>query len=294
MGLFDKLFKKENCTICGNECGSLGRTKLRDGEYVCSNCVKSCSSYVRVSEFTRDDLIGHMDYMKVQDKIYNDSFMNAKRNETPSAGREQSIVFCDEIGMFEIRDRKNAGRKNYHELFRYDQVESYEPYVKYGTPKEGSKEKPFEEYGITITFLGSRDAERRDPDMLQERRAHPYVKQPVTVVLSRDEKEFEKYNYANSIASHFDVIFGVHDDQRGLFSFSQSKQQKRETQAQVDMAKMFGTAFKAAKAGEDSAEMEAAKQQFSAAKESTEAAKTRGLSKYSEAADAAEALARKG
>ena len=31
MGLFDNLFKKKNCDICGNEIGLLGNRKLEDG-----------------------------------------------------------------------------------------------------------------------------------------------------------------------------------------------------------------------------------------------------------------------
>ncbi len=152
MGLFGNLFKKQECRLCGKECGTLGRTKLRDDEYVCKDCIRSCSRYVRVSEFTKNDLIGHIDYMKMQDRIYNECFLNEKRTSYPSAGREQAITFCDEIGMFEIADRRNSDNKIYHELFRYDQVASYEPYVKYGSPKEDKKEPPFEEYGIKITL----------------------------------------------------------------------------------------------------------------------------------------------
>ncbi|MDO4650940.1 MAG: DUF4428 domain-containing protein [Eubacteriales bacterium] len=288
MGLFGNLFKKQNCTLCGKECGTLGRTKLRDGEYVCKDCIRECSRYARVSEFTKEDLIGHIEYMKQQERIYNECFMSGKRNSYPSGSRCQEIVFCDEIGMFEIVDRKAADHKMYHELFRYDQVAGYEPYVKYGTAKEGGKEQPFEEYGVKITLYGARDINVGNEEELRGRRSHPYVKQSIVICFSKDEKEYNRADYSKNVIEHFDHIFGVNDDATALFSFKGSKNQQRQNEALKDMGKMFSATFKAAKAGEGSAEMEAAKEQFEKTKASADANLTHGLSKYSEAADAAE------
>lgn len=289
MGLFGNLFKKQNCTLCGKECGTLGRTKLRDDEYVCSDCIRQCSRYIRASEMTKDELIGHIEYMKTQERIYNECFMNAKRTSYPGAGREMEIVFCDEIGMFEILDRKKSDHKMYHELFRYDQVGSYEPYVKYGSPKEGTKEKAFEEYGVTITLLGSRDIPMNPSGDMIGRRAHPYVKQPITICFSKDEKEYNRSDYSVNAVQHFNAIFGVNDDQTALFSFKGSKNQQRKNEALKDMGKMFSATLKAAKAGEGSEAESAAMEQFARTKASSDANLTHGLSKYTEAADAAEA-----
>lgn len=38
MGFFDffkNMFKKQNCTFCGKECGVLGRDKIKGDEYIC-------------------------------------------------------------------------------------------------------------------------------------------------------------------------------------------------------------------------------------------------------------------
>ncbi len=288
MGLFGNLFKKQTCTLCGAECGTLGRTKLRDDEYVCKDCVRKCSRYARVSEFTKDELMGHMEYMKQQERMYQEYFQNGKKSAYPSSTREQAITFCDEIGMFEITDRRNADHKEYHELFRYDQVASYEPYVKYGSAKEGSSEKPFEEYGIKLTLFGARDLNMNTSKDLIGRRSHPYVKQPITVCFSKDEKEYNRSDYSVNAIHHLDFILGVNDDQRALFSFKGSKNQQRQNEALKDMGKMFSAAFKAAKAGEGSEEAEAAQEQFMKTKASADANLTHGLSKYSDAADAVE------
>ncbi len=42
MGLFDKLFEKKECAICGGEIGLLGNRKLEDGN-MCKDCAKKLS-----------------------------------------------------------------------------------------------------------------------------------------------------------------------------------------------------------------------------------------------------------
>ncbi len=288
MGFFSNLFKKQGCTLCGKEAGALGRTKLKDGEYVCSDCVRGCSRYVRASEFTKDELVEHMEYMKKQGRIFDQCFAEAKGDTFPSTNREQRITFYDEMGMFLIGDYKNNDHKLYPELFRYDQVAAWEPYVKYGSPKEGSKEKPFQEYGVKITLYKPADLSGALKQDTIGMRSHPYVKHPITICFSKNEKDYEQHDYSYDVMSKFDFIFGVNDDKRGLFSF-RSKDEKRKDQALKDMGKMLSAAAKAAKAGEDSEEMAAAMEQFDKTKESADAALSRGVSRYSNAADAVEA-----
>ena len=38
MGFFSNLFAKQNCAVCGKECGTLHRSKLRDGQFLCDYC----------------------------------------------------------------------------------------------------------------------------------------------------------------------------------------------------------------------------------------------------------------
>ena len=44
MGLFDNLFKKKNCDICGGEIGLLGNRKLEDGN-LCKDCAARLSPW---------------------------------------------------------------------------------------------------------------------------------------------------------------------------------------------------------------------------------------------------------
>ena len=55
MGFFSNLFAKQNCAVCGKECGTLHRSKLRDGQFLCDDCGDQCSKYIRLSELTLDE-----------------------------------------------------------------------------------------------------------------------------------------------------------------------------------------------------------------------------------------------
>ena len=63
MGFFSNLFAKQNCAVCGKECGTLHRSKLRDGQFLCDDCGNKCSKYIRLSELTLDEAKEHMEYV---------------------------------------------------------------------------------------------------------------------------------------------------------------------------------------------------------------------------------------
>ena len=44
MGLFDGLFEKKSCGVCGKELGLLGKRKLEDG-YICKDCAEKLSPF---------------------------------------------------------------------------------------------------------------------------------------------------------------------------------------------------------------------------------------------------------
>ena len=94
------------------------------------------------------------------------------------------------------------------------------------------------------------------------------------------------HGQVDHIISHFNYVFGVGDDTKGLFSFGPTTQQRREGDALKAMGSMFGAAIRAAKTGEVSEE-DAAKVQDAMNK--VDDAATGGLAKYSRLADEAEA-----
>lgn len=276
---FKKTFGKQACAFCGNEVGMLKRDKIKNGEFICSDCKRTCSRYVQVYRYTKDELLGHMEYMKRQGKLV-ESMEGLKERRVPSAGR-QGILFYDEAGMFRIYD-VDKDHRYAMEMIRYDQVASYEPYLEESEPEEAGKPKEFGECGVRITLVGGMADLSKMPKGL---RAHPYIDQEITVCVENKDRRRGELE-VNQIIAKFNAIFGVHDDTKGLFNFGPTKQQKREGEALKAMSGMFGAAIKAAKTGEVSEETKA---QVQDAMNKVDDAATGGLARYSRLADEAEA-----
>ena len=276
---FKKTFGKQTCAFCGNEVGMMKRDKIKNGEFICHDCRRTCSRYIQVYRLTKDELLGHMEYMKRQGKLV-ESMEGLKGRRVPSAGR-QGILFYDEAGMFRIYDMDKDHRYAM-EMIRYDQVAKYEPYLEEGEPDEPGKPKVFGECGVKLTLVGGADDLSQMPKGL---RAHPYITQEITIKVNDRDKHIGELD-VNQIISHFNTIFGVNDNTKGLFSFGPTTQQKREMEAMKAMGGMFKEAIKAAKTGEVSEEAAA---QVADAMNKVDDAATSGLAKYSRLADEAEA-----
>ena len=276
---FKKRFGKQTCAFCGQEVGMLKRDKIKNDAFLCSDCKRTCSRYVQVYRYTKDELLGHMEYMKRQGKLV-ESMEGLKERRVLSAGR-QGILFYDEAGMFRIYD-VDKDHRYAMEMIRYDQVASYEPYLEEAEPDEPGKEKVFGECGVKLTLVGGMDDLSKMPKGL---RAHPYITQEITVKVNDRDKHIGELD-VNQIISHFNTIFGVNDNTKGLFSFGPTTQQKREREAMKAMGGMFKEAIKAAKTGEVS---EDAAAKVADAMNKVDDAATSGLAKYSRLADEAEA-----
>ena len=291
MGLgdfFKNLFGKKTCAFCGGECGMLNRTKIKGDEYICGKCDDMCSFHIQKYRFTKDELRGHMEYMKRSDRIYKEVILpNVQKHECyPSATQRQGIEFFDDFGMFRIIDGSKDNKEQYpKELFRYDQVASYEPYYEEAEPEEAGKPKVFHEGGIIIRLVGALDDTTK---MQKGLRAHPYITEEIKVCFATNDREKENYlKYAENAIHHFNYIFGVNDDQKGLFSFGMSKQEKRDLKAAVAFTK---TAFDAVKVAKNGGEItDEKKAEIMENMNAIDDAQTGGLAVYTRAADAAEA-----
>ena len=289
MGLgdfFKNIFGKKTCAFCGGECGIMSRTKIKGDEYICSKCDDMCSNFIRKSRFTKPELEGHMEYMKRLDRIYKEVILpNIQKHESyPSATQRQGIEFFDDFGMFRIMDGSRDHKENYpKELFRYDQVASYEPYYEEAEPEEAGKPKVFHEGGIIIRLVGALDDTTK---MQKGLRAHPYITEEIKVCFATNDREKENYlKYAENAIHHFDYIFGV--ESKGLFSFGMSKQEKRDLKAAVAFTK---TAFDAVKVAKNGGEItDEKKAEIMENMNAIDDAQTGGLAVYTRAADAAEA-----
>lgn len=277
---FKKRFGKQLCAFCSQEVGMLKRDKIKNDEFICHDCRYTCSQHIQVYRYTKEELLCHMAYIKRQDRLCNE-ILGEPTRRIPSATNKQSLEFFDDAGMFRIKDW-DKDKKYLKELFRYDQVAAYEPYLEERDPSEPGKPKEFGECGVDITLVGGNADLSRLPKGL---RAHPYVTGTIRVCVNdRDKRQGELE--VNQIIAKFNAIFGVHDDTKGLFSFGPTKQQKREGEALKAMGSMFGAAIQAARSGELS---EDAAEKVADAMNKMEDAATGGLAKYSRLADEAEA-----
>ena len=282
MGFVDWLkgtFGKQPCAFCGNEVGMMRRDKIKNKEFICNDCRRGCSQYIRVYHRTKDELLGHMEYMKRQNRLYTEIVGNPNR-VIPSAPHKMGIEFFDHVGMFRIRNIDTDNRY-IKEMIRYDQVAKYEPYLEESEPSEQGKPKEFGECGVDITLVGAMD----DAGTLRKGlRAHPYIEETIRVcVNNRDRHQGELE--VNQIIHKFNYIFGVGDDSKGLFNFGPTKQQRREGEALKAMTGVFSAAIQTAKTGEVSQEAAA---QVADAMNKVDDAATGGLAKYSRLADEAE------
>ena len=63
MGLFDRMFSKKNCAICGKELGVFGKTKIADEAYLCKDCSGKLSPYFHgYSTATVEDIQAQLAY----------------------------------------------------------------------------------------------------------------------------------------------------------------------------------------------------------------------------------------
>lgn len=80
--LFKKNFGKQVCAFCGQEVGMLNRDKIKNDEFICHDCRRTCSRYIQVYRYTKDQLQEHMEYMKRQAKLV-ESISGLKGNRPP-------------------------------------------------------------------------------------------------------------------------------------------------------------------------------------------------------------------
>ena len=203
MGFFKNLFSKQKCELCGKEVGALSRVKLKDGTYICSDCRKDTSAFIKISKLTLDEVKKHIEYMKKQNEFYEAKFATLKDKDVVRCVKVgyAGVVFADSLGMFEIINTETK-KKNYKELFRYDQIKDYEVYAKANTGT-GENQKKYAETGIKIIMDSAEDEGNFAANEEQKRRLHPYAEEFILPVARNvDNKDGGMIKY------HLNEIFG--------------------------------------------------------------------------------------
>lgn len=202
MGLFGKLFSKQPCAICGKEAGALSRVKLKDGNYVCSDCRRNVSGFYEPGRRTLEEVKKHIEYMEKMDQLYEKEFLTIEK------GRRDRVVhlgfygieFADDIGMFEVIS-KETKRSNHKELFRYDQIDGFEPY---GIENTGEDRKHYKETGVRLIMRCAEDIAQTGASAAEKARMHPYV----TEIKIPIERDVDDIAHNGLIIGHLNFIFG--------------------------------------------------------------------------------------
>lgn len=204
MGFLSNLFSKQTCTFCNKEVGALNRKKLHDGNYICKECEKNCSAFIDLSRFDTEYIKQHIEYMKKQDILYKKEFetLDKKKRERFIHEGYYGLEFADDIAMFEVIDPK-ANKKNYKELFRYDQIKDYEVYAKPNTTT-GEGQKKYSEVGIKIKMNCKIGMDAVGNSEIEDKLSHPYVEE-LNIICARNTDVSTDNTWA---IEHLNKIFG--------------------------------------------------------------------------------------
>ena len=242
MGFLSNLFSKQTCSFCNKEVGMTKRKKLRDKNYICSDCEKNCSAYIEVSDFDKDFIREHMEYMKKQDALYKKEVEQLDKKEKERfVNAWNGIVFIDSIGMMEIVSPK-YDKKNVKELFRYDQIQDFNYYTVDNTSGEGKK---YSESGIEIIFRCPLDENGWTNRENTGGRQHPYVRK----IRIPFEKNTDDSTGGSLAKNHLNELFGMASENFvGSIkdSFVGTGKQKAQAKAKVDAIKSLGKLAKSA------------------------------------------------
>lgn len=207
MGFFSNLFSKQKCELCGNEVGALSRVKLNDGTYICSECRKNTSAFINLQKLTLDEVKKHIEYMKKQNDFYEEKFATLSDKEVVRCVRigYAGIVFADSLGMFEIINAETK-KKNYRELFRYDQIKDFEIYAK-ANSGTSENQKKYAETGVKIIMDSLADIGNFSANEEEKKHLHPYaIEFILPVARNVDNKD------GGMIKNHLNKIFGRPDE----------------------------------------------------------------------------------
>ena len=202
MGIFSKLFSKEICVICGKEVGALSRTKLKDETYVCFDCTKECSYLFKPVLYDLEGFKKHIEYMKFQDELYN--YYKSIDDSHKIIGMKDlftGVIFCDEIGMFEVINSKSRNAKH-KELFRYDDIMDFKMY---GVENPEGTPHKYKEVGIKIKMLTNNIS--IGGDYHTKNYVHKYADEFTIPLLSATDSID---SIANNLAcKHLNLIMGI-------------------------------------------------------------------------------------
>ena len=286
MGFFSNLFSKQTCAFCSKEVGALNRKKLHDGNYICKECEKNCSAFIDPSKFDTEYIKQHIEYMKKQDTLYKKEFETLGKEKRERFVHEgyYGLEFADEIAMFEVIDPK-ANKRNYKELFRYDQIKDYEIYAKPNS-STGEGQKKYSEVGIKIKLNCKIGIDAVGKSEAENKLSHPYVEE-LNILCARNTDSSTDGTWA---VEHLNKIFGrASGTVFGAMkeSITGTGHERQGYKAGADALKALGSLAKSKVTGNEE-DAEKAKENMEKAVDSGFAYLSENRSKYTQIANSAE------
>ena len=242
------LFSKEECVFCGSKVGFFSRKRLVNNEgYICKECEKKTSALINVGRFTKAELQEHINYMEAQDKLYKEAFLSIDKNKKDRyMCVETGVEFANEIAMFKFHSPMCDKKRIYQELFRYDQIKSYEPYFIENTNSQGGKK--YSEVGVIIKLNCS--CEPGMNNYIGNRSYHPYISE-LKVPRHKNVDSFSN----DTLITYLDKLFGKYEDTSVIGSIKSSIIGTNKERQQIKVAseglKALGNLAKAKITGED-------------------------------------------
>lgn len=285
MGFFSNLFSKQKCELCGKEVGALGRIKLKDGVYICKECRKDTSAFFKPECYTLEEVKKHIEYMKKQNELYNKEFASLPKDKIKRYVHlgYYGIAFADDLGMFEIIDPE-ASKRNYKELFRYDQIKDYKAYGKENVNTQPGGKK-YAETGLQIFMNCSMDMMNASSSDEAKKAMHPYVME-FCLPVSRNVDRLD----AGSAKNHLNEIFGrASETLVGSIkeTFTGTKHQQKGFAAQADALDALGSFVQGKMSGKEE-DMKAAEEKMNTALGSAMDYMSEGRSQYAKLSDEVE------
>lgn len=243
------LFSKEECAFCKQKVLIFSRKKLKDKKYICKECEKNCSSFIEISRYDSEYAKKHFEYMKKQDLLYKQAFETLSKDEKITTMHQfNGIVFADSIAMLEIITPKSV-KKNYKELFRYDQIKDYKIYEVLNKQEGGKK---YSEIGVEINFYCKEGLSTVGMKEDEKESTHPYL-ESIKICYG---KNVNNLCGLETVINHLDEIFlkepTFKSVGRGIKeSFIGTESDRRNIKQGADMLKALGGLAKAKINGSD-------------------------------------------
>jgi len=286
MGFFSELFSKQTCCFCDKQVGALSRKKLKDKNFICKECEKNCSAFLDPCRFDTEYIKQHIEYMKKQDILYKKEFETLDKKKRARFVHEgyYGLEFADDIAMFEVIDPK-AKKRNYKELFRYDQIKDYEIYAKPNT-STGDGQKKYSEVGIKIKMNCKIGMNGVGNSEIENRLSHPYVEE-LNILCARNTDNSNDSTWA---IEHLNKIFGrASGTVFGSIkeSFTGTGHERQGYKAGADALKALGSLAKSKVTGNEE-DAQKAKEKMEQAVDSGFAFMSENRSKYTQIANEVE------